>query len=115
MTLLDSLARIIARKEEELGREIFLISDEPYQQAHIRRGRVSSHLPIIIRRSIVATSHSKDLGLAGDRIGYIAIHPDYEDREELADGLIFCTRTLGFVNAPALIAAHRGKASVCQH
>ena len=100
--LLDSFARIIARKEEELGREIFLISDEPYRKL-IFDGAEYPHIFGHHRRSIVATSHSKDLGLAGDRIGYIAIHPDYADREELADGLIFCTRTLGFVNAPALM------------
>ena len=51
----------------------------------------------------MATSHSKDLALPGERIGYIAVHPGYEDREELVDALVFCNRTLGFVNAPALI------------
>ena len=100
--LLDSLARIISRKEEELGREIFLVSDEPYRKL-IFDGAEYPHIFRHHPRSVVATSHSKDLGLAGERIGYIAIHPDYEDREELADGLIFCTRTLGFVNAPALM------------
>ena len=54
-------------------------------------------------RSIVATSHSKDLALPGERIGFIAVHPDYEDREELVNGLTFSNRTLGFVNAPALM------------
>ena len=100
--LLDSLARIISRKEDELGREIFLVSDEPYRKL-IFDGAEYPHIFRHHPRSIVATSHSKDLGLAGERIGYIAIHPDYEDREELADGLIFCTRTLGFVNAPAMM------------
>ena len=54
-------------------------------------------------RSIVATSHSKDLALAGERIGFIAVNPGYADRAELVDGLVFCNRTLGFVNAPALM------------
>ena len=100
--LLDSLARIISRKEDELGREIFLVSDEPYRKLifdGVEYPHIFQHHP----RSIVATSHSKDLALPGERIGYIAVHPDYVDREELADGLIFCTRTLGFVNAPALM------------
>ncbi len=99
---LDSLARIIARKEDELGREIFLLSDEPYRKL-IFDGAEYPHIFRHHPRSIVATSHSKDLALPGERIGYIAIHPDYADREELVDGLIFCTRTLGFVNAPALM------------
>ena len=51
----------------------------------------------------MATSHSKDLGLAGERIGFIAVCPDYDSWEEVVDGLTFCNRTLGFVNAPALM------------
>ncbi|MBA31371.1 MAG: aspartate aminotransferase, partial [Chloroflexi bacterium] len=54
-------------------------------------------------RSIVATSHSKDLGLAGERIGYIAVNPNYNDKTKLIDAIIFSLRTLGFVNAPALM------------
>ena len=100
--VLDALAQIILRKEEELGREIFLVSDEPYRKL-IFDGAEYPHIFQHHVRSIVATSHSKDLALPGERIGYIAIHPDYADGEELADGLIFCTRTLGFVNAPALM------------
>ena len=100
--VLDTLAGIISRKEEELGREIFLVSDEPYRKL-IFDGAEYPHIFQHHVRSIVATSHSKDLALPGERIGYIAIHPDYADGEELADGLIFCTRTLGFVNAPALM------------
>jgi aspartate aminotransferase len=61
------------------------------------------HIFDIHPHSIVATSHSKDLALPGERIGYIAIHPDYTARQELVDGLTFSTRVLGFVNAPALI------------
>ena len=53
-------------------------------------------------RSIVATSHSKDLALPGERIGFIAVNPACDGVGELIDGLVFCTRTLGFVNAPAL-------------
>ena len=56
-----------------------------------------------MRGSIVATSHSKDLALPGERIGYVAVHPDYDDAAEVMDGLVFCNRTLGFVNAPALM------------
>jgi len=31
------------------------------------------------------------------------VHPKYGQREELVDGFIFCMRTLGYVNAPALM------------
>jgi len=47
-------------------------------------------------------SFSKSLSLPGERIGFIAVNPHMGDTAALMDGLIFSTRTLGFVNAPAL-------------
>ncbi|MCH8063069.1 MAG: pyridoxal phosphate-dependent aminotransferase [Chloroflexi bacterium] len=100
--LLEQMGKIIQNKEAELGTEIFLISDEPYRKI-IFDGLEYPHIFHHHVRSIVATSHSKDLALPGERIGYIAVHPDYDGRRELVDGLVFCNRTLGFVNAPALM------------
>lgn len=51
----------------------------------------------------MVTSHSKDLALPGERIGYIAVHPNCSQRNELVDGFIYCNRILGYVNAPALM------------
>lgn len=100
--LLASLGRAIQRKEEEYATEIFLLSDEPYRKL-IYDGLEYPHIFHHHVRSIVATSHSKDLGLAGERIGFIAANPSYEGVSELMDGFNFCNRTLGFVNAPALM------------
>ena len=99
---LAEISEVIRNKEREHGTEIFLVSDEPYRRL-IFDGLEYPHIFHHHVRSIVATSHSKDLALPGERIGYIAIHPDYEDGVELMDGLVFCNRTLGFVNAPALM------------
>ncbi len=100
--LLDELCAVIREAEAEYGREIFLVSDEPYRRL-LFDGLEYPHIFHHHIRSIVATSHSKDLALPGERIGYIAAHPGYEDKVELMDGLVFCNRTLGFVNAPALM------------
>jgi aspartate aminotransferase len=51
----------------------------------------------------VAYSHSKDLNLPGERIGYLAVSPRAADAAELADACVFCNRVLGFVNAPSLM------------
>jgi aspartate aminotransferase len=53
--------------------------------------------------TILVASFSKDLGLAGERIGYLAVHPDFAGADAVSAGIIFCLRTLGFVNAPALM------------
>ena len=99
---LSEMCRIIKEKEVEFGTEIYLVSDEPYRKI-IFDNLEYTHIFEYHDRSIVATSHSKDLALPGERIGYIAVNPSCPDIEELVDGLVFCNRTLGFVNAPALI------------
>ncbi len=100
--VIDRIAGAIRSAESRHGREIFLVSDEPYRRI-LYDGLQYPDVFSSHQRSIVATSHSKDLGLPGERIGYIAVNPKYEDRGELVDGLVFCNRTLGFVNAPALM------------
>ena len=97
-----AIGEALQRAEEKYGTEIYLISDEPYRKL-IYTG---VPYPFIFKhhiRSVVATSHSKDLGLAGERIGYVALNPADPGRGELMDALTFSLRTLGFVNAPALM------------
>ena len=100
--VLAGMGEIIAAKEKELDREIFLVSDEPYRKILFDGAKYPQVFHNHVR-SIVATSHSKDLALPGERIGFIAVNPDYDDKGELMDGLTFCNRTLGFVNAPAMM------------
>jgi aspartate aminotransferase len=88
--------------EAKFGTEITLITDEPYRKLIY----TDEPYPFVFKhhpRTIVATSHSKDLGLAGERIGYIAINPDYPEKAEMLEAMVFSLRTLGFVNAPALM------------
>jgi len=100
--VLKKLGESIRKKESHLGTEIYIISDEPYRKI-IYDGLVYPHILPIHPRSIVVTSHSKDLALPGERIGYIAVNPGCNDKEELISGFIYSNRVLGFVNAPALM------------
>ena len=100
--LIADLSQVIQNAEKEYGSEIYLISDEPYRKLIYTNAPypfVFKHHP----RTIVATSHSKDLGLAGERIGYLAVNPADASKVELLDAAIFMLRTLGFVNAPAVM------------
>ena len=99
---LTSLCSLLYQKQDEYGTEIFIISDEPYRRL-IYDGLTYPQVFPHYDNTIIVNSHAKDLGLPGERIGYIAVHPSYGYKEELVDGFIFCTRTLGFVNAPALM------------
>jgi len=99
---LSGLGKLLAEKEKETGRAIFVISDEPYAKI-VYDGIVLPSVFKHIKNSIVVTSHSKDLALPGERIGYVAVSPLINNVELLVEGLVFCNRTLGFVNAPALM------------
>ena len=96
------LGELLRRKESQYGTQIFLISDEAYRKI-IYDGLTYPPAFHHHRHSIVVASHSKDLALPGERIGYIAIHPDCSQRNEMVNGFVFCNRVLGFVNAPALM------------
>ncbi len=96
------LGRLLERASADRGRTIYLIADEPYRKIVYGDTRVPSVLAAY-PNTIVASSHSKDLSLAGERIGYLAAHPAIPDVETLMDGLVLATRILGFVNAPALM------------
>ena len=96
------LGELLRRKQAEHGSEIFIISDEPYRRI-IYDGLTYPQVFPHYDNTIVVNSHAKDLALPGERIGYIAVNPAYPHGEELSGGLTFCNRTLGFVNAPALM------------
>ncbi len=101
-SFISPLAELLRSKSAEFGTEIFLVSDEPYRK--ILFDEHAYPFPqLAYERTITVTSHAKDLALPGERIGYIAVHPDYDDGGSLMDALIFCNRVLGFVNAPAIM------------
>jgi aspartate aminotransferase len=78
------------------------VSDEPYRRLCFGGARPPSVLRAT-RRSIVCSSFSKDLGLAGERIGFLAVHPEHPERDRIIAAATFANRVLGFVNAPALL------------
>ncbi len=99
---LRQLGELLGKKEAEYGTPVLLINDAPYSKI-VYDGKKCPQAWSYYRHSVMVTSHSKDLALPGERIGYIAIHPDCSHRKELVDGFIYCNRILGFVNAPALM------------
>lgn len=101
-SIIRDLGNLIARKEQQYGTEIFLLSDEPYRRI-IFDGLTYPHIFPHHHASVVVHSHSKDLAVPGERIGYIAVNPAYSGKAQLLDGVIFWNRSLGFVNGPAVM------------
>ncbi len=99
---LARLADMLTRASAKTGRPIYLLSDEPYRKLAYD-GAVVPAVMGTYPHSIVVTSYSEDLSLPGERIGFAAVCPAADDAKRLVDGIILCTRILGYVNAPALM------------
>ncbi len=99
---LEKMGEILERKQKELGRTIYLITDEPYRELAYD-GAVVPWVPLFYRNTIVGYSYSKSLSLPGERIGYLVIPKEADDFEDLAAAAGVATRILGFVNAPSIM------------
>jgi len=99
---IGGLAALLEEKCRVYGRDIYLVSDEPYSDIVYDGVKVPSILSAS-KNGILASSYSKGLSLAGERIGFIALNPKIAGVEEVINGMILCNRILGFVNAPALM------------
>jgi aspartate aminotransferase len=99
--VLASLASLLAEYGKKTGRLPYLVSDEPYREI-----AYNVDVPPVLScfsESIVVSSYSKSLSLPGERIGFIAVSSAISGKEDIINGLIYATRILGFVNAPALM------------
>jgi aspartate aminotransferase len=99
---ISALAEILTRYGRDTGRYPYLVADEPYREL-VYDGALTPPVLSTYPHSIVATSYSKNLSLPGERIGYIAVGPCNDDKETLINALVYATRILGYVNAPALM------------
>lgn len=99
---LKELGALLTDKGKRLNRTLYLISDEPYRKI-VYEGCTVPGIFDTYKESIIATSYSKDISIPGERIGYLAVHPEASYKEELIGGMSLANRILGFVNAPALM------------
>ncbi|MFS0558378.1 pyridoxal phosphate-dependent aminotransferase [Brevibacillus sp. 179-C9.3 HS] len=98
---LNALGAILKKAEELYGSSIYLLYDSPYDQ--LTFGITPPNPFEAYHRTVLVSSFSKDLGIAGERLGYIGIEPTIQDASLLTSAFVFCNRTLGFVNAPVLM------------
>jgi aspartate aminotransferase len=97
-----ALGEMLEARSREVGRAVYLLSDEPYRKL-VYDGVIVPSVMRAYRNSVVLSSYSKDLSIPGERIGLAAIHPEAEDCDGLIGGMSLCNRTLGYVNAPILM------------
>jgi len=109
---LKALGALLKDASKKLKRTIYLLSDEPYRKI-IYDGMIAPSIFSCYPESILATSYSKDLSIPGERIGFLAVNPQAEFKDDLINAMTLTNRILGYVNAPALmqrvIASLQGK------
>lgn len=97
---LMGLSRILEERSREFGHPIYLISDEPYRE--LSYGVEVPFVPSLYANTVICYSYSKSLSLPGERIGYIYVSGDAEDKEQLYAAIAGAARACGHVCAPSL-------------
>jgi aspartate aminotransferase len=95
---LAALASVLSEASERNGRTIYMLSDESYRRILFDGNAFESpakHYP----SSFVIYTYGKTLLAPGQRIGYIALHPEIQRRDELRQG-VFLSQVLGGFQFP---------------
>lgn len=99
---LTAIAGVLTRKQQELGTDIVLVSDEPYRELAYDGVEVP-YVTKYYANTVVCYSYSKSLSLPGERIGYLVIPDELKDSESVFAAATIANRVLGCVNAPSLM------------
>ena len=99
---IKAIADVLSRKQKELGRDLFLISDEPYREL-VYDGAKVPWVCSYYDNSMIGYSYSKTLSLPGERIGYLLIPDGLDDSDTVIEAATAANRISGCVNAPSLI------------
>jgi len=101
---IEEVCAVLRTASERNGRPIFLFSDEPYRFLAFDGAQLPSVLSLY-SYAVLGSSFSKNLSMAGERLGYLALSSGMKNREQLMAALTMTNRILGFVNPP-VVAQH---------
>lgn len=96
------LASIMTEKSRKYGHDIFLISDEPYREI-VFEGVDAPYPSKFYPNTLSCYSFSKSLSLPGERIGYVAVHPECTDAELISAMCSQISRGTGHNCPPSII------------
>ncbi|WP_019481103.1 MULTISPECIES: aminotransferase class I/II-fold pyridoxal phosphate-dependent enzyme [unclassified Arthrobacter] len=100
--VLERLAAVLESGSAAIGRRIYLISDEPYNRIVFDGARF--HSPIeFYRYTLLAYSYGKTHLSPGERIGYLALHPNLPDRDVVVSALDALQLAMGWIYPNAVL------------
>lgn len=106
---LRELSLLLSRKSEELGYNLFLISDEPYREIAFG-GRKIPYPARFYPHTLTCYSFSKSLSVPGERIGYVAVCPECEHADDIVPMCGQISRGIGHNCPSSLIQLAAAKA-----
>ena len=99
---LSALAAILGAASRRYGRTIYLLSDEAYRT--IVYDGVQFETPTnFYRNSIMIYTYGKTLLTPGQRLGYVALSPELEEREQLRAAILSSQILCGWAMSSALM------------
>jgi aspartate aminotransferase len=99
---LEGLAEVLRSAADEHGHPIYLVSDEPYNRI-VFDGRRAPSPAQVYPDTLVTYSYGKTLLAPGMRIGYVAIPPTMEGRDEMRERIQMAQFATGFAFPNALL------------
>ena len=99
--ILKKLSELLNKKQKELNKTIFLVSDEPYRELNY----IGIDYPFVTKyydNSIVVYSFSKAVSLPGERIGYVLVSSTATNSKDVYNAIKGAARVLGYVCASTL-------------
>lgn len=98
---IEKLAHILDTYSKKYGHPIYLIGDEPYREIVFGDTTVP-FLTKYYKNTLVCYSWSKSLSLPGERMGYVLVPNEMEEKELVYAAIAGAGRSLGYVCAPGL-------------
>lgn len=112
--VIKEISKVLNEKQKEYNKEIYFLSDEPYREL-IYSDKKYPFITNYYNNSIVVYSFSKSLSIPGERIGYVVVGYNCENRDDVYAAIIGASRSIGYVCANSLfqygIAKCLGKTS----
>jgi len=99
---LRALASVLGTAASRTGREIYLVSDEPYNRI-LFDGRTFHSPAEVYPNTITTYSYGKTLLAPGMRIGYLTVPPTMPDRTSLRERVMVAQLAGGFLFPNALL------------
>lgn len=95
---IDKMCDVLKKKSREYGRPIYVLSDDVYYRV-LRPGVKCHKIFDKYPHSVIAYSLSKDLSLAGERIGCLVVNPLLKNKDLLVHSCAHANEIMGFVHA----------------